>query len=538
MENKNTLIALTLMLVVWIAFSFIFPSRTPVPENNPSAVVKTSGDEKVQTPFASETAVVESVGQNTPVAATVVGEVREISVENDFFQAVFSSSGASLKSFVLKQFKQTKDADSGLVSLVSAGPERMKTLRLDGTENFRVSGQNNFAVDVESRSLVLAPGESRSLTFLFTDINGLEIKKTYTFNGDGYDFSLQVSARNRGLQVLRGNLVLNLVEPWDDSRKAGSGSFTGPVSLVGDKVKTEDVDDLAKEPKIYGSDLVFSGFETTYFLSALIPQGGDVEKVQIVKRGDVLENQFNTPYSSLNPGDEANFGFLAYFGPRDIDILNTVDPRLSEAVDFGFFGLIARPLTQVLKFFYSYVGNYGVAIILLTVIIKLLFWPLTQKSYQSMKSMQKLQPEMAKIREKFKNDKERLNREIMTLYKEKKVNPLGGCLPMVIQIPVFFALYKVLLHNIDLRHAPFFLWITDLSVKDPFYITPLIMGATMFIQQKMTPTTMDPKQAKLFMLMPVVFTFMFLNFPAGLVLYWLVNNLLTILQQYRINRPA
>jgi YidC/Oxa1 family membrane protein insertase len=155
-----------------------------------------------------------------------------------------------------------------------------------------------------------------------------------------------------------------------------------------------------------------------------------------------------------------------------------------------------------------------------------------------MKSMQKLQPEMTKIREKFKNDKERLNREIMTLYKEKKVNPLGGCLPMVIQIPVFFALYKVLLHNIDLRHAPFFLWITDLSVKDPFYITPLIMGATMFIQQKMTPTSMDPKQAKLFMLMPVVFTFMFLNFPAGLVLYWLVNNLLTILQQYRINRPA
>ncbi|ALC18305.1 protein translocase subunit YidC [Desulfuromonas soudanensis] len=538
MENKNTLIALTLMLVVWIAFSFIFPSRTPVPENNPSVVEKSSGDEKVQTPSAAESVVDQPVSQISPVAATVIDEVREITVENDFFTAVFSSSGASLKSFVLKQFKQTKEADSGLVSLVSAGPERTTTLRLEGTENFRVSGQNNYTVDIPGASLTLAPGESRSLTFSFTDVNGLELKKIFTFNGDGYDFSLQVNARNRGLQVLRGNLVLNLVEPWDDSRKGGSGSFTGPVSLVGDKIKTEDVDDLAKEAKIYGSDLIFSGFETTYFLSALIPQGDAVEKVQIAKRGDVLENQFNTPYTSLNPGDEVNFGFLAYYGPRDIDILNTVDPRLSQAVDFGFFGLIARPLTQVLKFFYTYVGNYGVAIILLTVIIKLLFWPLTQKSYQSMKSMQKLQPEMAKIREKFKNDKERLNREIMTLYKEKKVNPLGGCLPMVIQIPVFFALYKVLLHNIDLRHAPFFLWITDLSVKDPFYITPLIMGATMFIQQKMTPTSMDPKQAKLFMLMPVVFTFMFLNFPAGLVLYWLVNNLLTILQQYRINRPA
>jgi YidC/Oxa1 family membrane protein insertase len=538
MENKNTLIALTLMLVVWIAFSFIFPSRTPVPEKSSSAVVAPTVNEKAPLPFTPEDEVVQSVSQNSPVPATVVGEIREITVENDFFNAVFSSSGATLKSLVLKQFKQTKDADSGLVSLVSAGPERMTTLRLDGTENFRISGQNNYAVDLTGGSMTLAPGETHSLTFSFTDVNGLEIKKIYTFNGDGYDFSLQVNARNRGLQVLRGNLVLNLVEPWDDSRKGASGSFTGPVSLVGDKIKTEDVDDLSEEAKIYGSDLIFSGFETTYFLSALIPMADAVEKVQIVKKGDVLENQFNTPYTSLNPGDEVNFGFLAYYGPRDIDILNTVDPRLSKAVDFGFFGLIARPLTQVLKFFYTYVGNYGVAIILLTVIIKLLFWPLTQKSYQSMKSMQKLQPEMTKIREKFKNDKERLNREIMTLYKEKKVNPLGGCLPMVIQIPVFFALYKVLLHNIDLRHAPFFLWITDLSVKDPFYITPLIMGATMFIQQKMTPTSMDPKQAKLFMLMPVVFTFMFLNFPAGLVLYWLVNNLLTILQQYRINRPA
>jgi YidC/Oxa1 family membrane protein insertase len=153
-----------------------------------------------------------------------------------------------------------------------------------------------------------------------------------------------------------------------------------------------------------------------------------------------------------------------------------------------------------------------------------------------MKAMQKLQPEMAKIREKHKNDKERLNREIMELYKKNRVNPLGGCLPMLVQIPVFFALYQVLLNDIALRHAPFMLWINDLSAKDPYYVTPLIMGGTMFIQQKMTPSTMDPTQAKMFMLMPVVFTFMFLNFPSGLVIYWLVNNLLTILQQFFINR--
>jgi YidC/Oxa1 family membrane protein insertase len=220
----------------------------------------------------------------------------------------------------------------------------------------------------------------------------------------------------------------------------------------------------------------------------------------------------------------------------DLDILGAVDHQLAEVVDFGFFSPIAKPLLFVLKFFYGFLGNYGLAIILLTAIIKLLFWPLTQKSYTSMKSMQKLQPEMQKIRDKFKNDRERLNKEIMELYRKHRVNPLGGCLPMLVQIPVFFALYKVLMEAIEVRHAPFYFWIQDLSAKDPYYITPIIMGATMFIQQKMTPTTMDPTQAKLFMLMPVIFTFMFLNFPSGLVIYWLVNNLLTIGQQALINR--
>jgi YidC/Oxa1 family membrane protein insertase len=209
---------------------------------------------------------------------------------------------------------------------------------------------------------------------------------------------------------------------------------------------------------------------------------------------------------------------------------------LSDAVDFGFFGFLARPLLHVLKFFYGFLHNYGLAIILLTVIIKLIFWPLTQKSYTSMKGMQKLQPQMQKLREKYKNDKQRLNVELMNLYKEHRVNPLGGCLPMLVQIPVFFALYKTLLISIELRHAPFFLWIADLSAKDPYYVTPLLMGASMFVQQKLTPSTMDPMQAKLFLAMPIVFTVLFLNFPAGLVLYWLVNNLLTIGQQYLIYR--
>jgi YidC/Oxa1 family membrane protein insertase len=329
---------------------------------------------------------------------------------------------------------------------------------------------------------------------------------------------------------------LAMVQPWDDGMKGGQYETIGPVSLVDDTIHTDDIDDVVESPRIYGKETVWTGFQTKYFISAIVPLAGAVERVRIEKTNAAVENIIESPYLSIPVGGTGAFDFIAYFGPRDVEILGGVGHQLSRAIDFGFFSPIAKPLLHVLKFFYSFVGNYGISIIILTGIIKILFWPLTQKSYSSMKAMQKLQPEMQKIREKYKNDRERMNREIMEMYKSKRVNPLGGCLPMIVQIPVFFALYKVLMDSIELRHAPFALWIMDLSAKDPYYVTPLIMGASMFVQQKMTPTTMDPMQAKIFMIMPVVFTFMFLNFPSGLVIYWLVNNLLTILQQYFINR--
>jgi YidC/Oxa1 family membrane protein insertase len=317
--------------------------------------------------------------------------------------------------------------------------------------------------------------------------------------------------------------------------QSSSLDFVGPVTLVNDKLNSEKVKDLEKEIKTYQNP-VWTAFETKYFMAALVPLTPGENRVVVSKQGSMVLNSLETAATSLAPGESATFDYLAYFGPLDLDIVEQVDHRLDEAIDFGFFSPLALPLRHVLMFFYGYVGNFGVAIILLTVIIKLLFWPLTQKSYTSMKSMQKLQPEMQRLREKYKNDKERLNKEMMLMYKEKRVNPLGGCLPMLVQIPVFFALYKTLMVDIGLRHAPFAFWLTDLSAKDPYYITPLIMGVTMFIQQKMSPSSMDPTQAKIFMMMPVIFTFMFLNFPAGLVLYWLVNNLLTIFQQYLIQR--
>jgi YidC/Oxa1 family membrane protein insertase len=251
-----------------------------------------------------------------------------------------------------------------------------------------------------------------------------------------------------------------------------------------------------------------------------------------------------TPVEALSSGQETQLAYTLYFGPKDLDDLKALQVGLERTVSFGWFDILGKPLLATLKFFNRYVHNYGIAIIILTIIIRLLFFYPSHKSYISMKEMQKLQPKVAKIREKHKDNKEAMNKEVMGLYRTFKVNPLGGCLPMVMQLPVFVALYNVLGYAIELRHAPFIVtlpftnivWLMDLSAKDPLLITPIIMGATMVVQQRMTPSPGDPTQAKMMMFLPIVFTFMFLNFASGLVLYWMVNNVLSVVQQHYTNK--
>ena len=543
MENKNTIIALVLMLVVWIGFTVLFPpQRGPVSHTKASRqVADAQPQEHKATPEAPQRPG-EKVFAGQPLVklppASSLKE-RDITIENQLFTAVFTNSGARLKSLVLKKYHAKASPHSSLISVVKAGSEQLATLRTTGSGGIGLGADTLYSANTQQNMIRLGPGESRQLVFTTKTPSGVVIEKIYSLHGDRYDFGLQVKIVNQGQSAVQGRMEMALVHPWDKSMAGGRYDFNGPATMVGDKVHTEKVEDLAKKPVTYGSNAVWSAFETKYFMGAAVPLDGSAVETRVEKNDHTVQNLLRSPDLHLAKGQGTDLKYLFYFGPRDLDVLKTVDHHLSKIIDFGFFSILAYPLLDVLKFFYGYVGNYGVAIILLTVIIKILFWPLTQKSYSSMKAMQTLQPEMAKIRERYKNDKEKMNRKIMEMYKEQRVNPLGGCLPMLIQIPVFFALYEVLLNNIALRHAPFIFWLTDLSVKDPYYITPLIMGATMFVQQKMTPTAMDPTQAKLFMVMPVVFTFLFLNFPSGLVIYWLVNNLLTILQQYFINRkPA
>ena len=534
MENKNTIIALVLMLVVWVGFTLYSQTQVDQAPGSSESAISTENQAKAEISPSPEPKIQADVYPGTGKISKDV-KVREITVETDNFIAVFSNVGANLKSFQLKKYKETAKDGAGFINLV---PDPLQHTLTNAGEGFLFSGKDDlFQPNVEEDYFFIKPGEKKDLSFQFVNDHGVTLVKKYSLEGDGYHFSTQILVYNNSEKTVDGKISLALVNSFERLNESSSLSFVGPATLVNDDVDTIKKKAIEKTVE-YGDDIIWTAFEDEYFMSAIVPLDNALESLKIYRDGNSIFNQVKAPLQTLLPQTSISFDYLVYMGPRDPGILETVNYRLSEIIDFGIFDFIARPLLFVLNFFYSFVGNYGIAIILLTVVIKIVFWPLTQKSYSSMKAMQTLQPEMQKIREKFKNDKERLNREIMELYKTKRVNPLGGCLPMLIQIPVFFALYKVLLGNIDLRHAPFALWITDLSAKDPYYITPIIMGGTMFLQQKMTPSTMDPTQAKIFMVMPIVFTFLFLNFPSGLVIYWLVNNILTILQQYLINKSA
>ena len=531
MENKNTIIALVLMLLVWSGFTYFFPPQKAVVTQD----IKTAAAPVATEPKQSNTAAgtINSLTEFKNTKLPDVGNIKEktVTVENDKFIAVFSNKGASIVSFELKDYKKENSANSPLVSVVDKN-KNVPSLFFTGVDGLQFDKNCVYQFEDVDHIKVI---NDRSINFKGITENGSPFDIIYSFTPNSYKIKVAVVYKNVTSNPQNGYIAVALNTPWTKDMAGNRLEFVGPVSFAADEVHTDKVDDLEKEPKTYKKNVAWSGFETKYFLSAIIPSSAkQVTQVVVHKEGNNVVNTVTLAPQLVNSQSTCVYEFSLFYGPKEVNILTEFGSSLEKVVDFGFFKLIAQPLHLVLKFFYKYVGNYGIAIILLTIILKMIFWPLTQKSYVSMRAMQTIQPQMKKLREKYSSDKEMLNKKMMELYKEYRVNPLGGCLPMLVQIPVFFALYKVLLDTIELRHAPFAFWITDLSIKDPYYITPVVMGITMFIQQKLSPSTMDAMQAKLMLAMPVVFTFMFLNFPAGLVIYWLVNNLLTILQQYLI----
>ncbi len=523
--EKRAVLAIILSLFVLVGYQYMFAPEAPQVAEKPAPVQE--APEKAAKPAVEQPLLPEVVKAKKEARPTDNKELpgKDIHIETGDVKAVISTKGAYIKSWGLKKY--TDKVVGGVpMELVPPGQGQ---LRLAFEESgVQAPDTLSYAPDRESLN------GSGSVTLTATRPDGVKVIKTFTFSEEGYKAKVEISYENTTASLITESpaLTLSMLSKAEDRALL----YHELVYLSGKDVKRVYPDKFKDEK--FGSgqmDWVFLGDK--YFMTAIIPAKGGEREVYSKKISEELyEARLASRPLQIKPGKTGNEEYEIYFGPKDVDILKAAGSRLERAVDLGFFDLLAYPVLLSLKWMYGIIPNYGAVIILLTVIIKVVFWPLSQKSYKSMKEMQKLAPLMEQLREKYKDDKEKLNKEVIELYKRYKVNPVGGCLPMLLQAPVFFALYTVLNGAVELRHASFVLWITDLSMKDPYYVTPILMGATMFIQQKMTPSTADPTQQKVMMFMPIIFTFMFLNFSSGLVLYWLVNNVLSIGQQYYVNK--
>ncbi len=549
--EKRTIIAFVLSFLILILWAYLFnPKKDQVPKEK--EIVEKETPQEIHRPPQIQGPVHHEPSQMPEISTTKIApkaDEKEIEVDTPLYKAIFTNVGPTIRSFKLKKYFKTTDPDSPLIELISL-EKNMGNYLLINFEDPSKNQNENITYQVEQEAIRLGPESSpKDLVLSSKTSNGLSIKQNFRFFPDQYWIELWIEVVNQSGDPVKGAFRADL-KAIPPKHKASYYSYVGLALLLDDKLKQVKIK-KASEEKILNGQINWIAYENDFFISAVIPekQSEAIFKGRLLESG-LLHGTYLPPSISLMPSQQVSSQYTLYFGPRDLGILKEHGKNLDRAVNFGWTDIIARPLLYVLRFFYKYIHNYGVSIILLTILVKILFWPLTHKSYKSMKEMQKLQPIMAKMREKYKNDKQKLNKEMMGLYKTYKVNPMGGCLPMVIQIPVFFALFRILGSAIELRQSPFVLWINDLSAPDrlfslPFkipYMSPpygipvltLLMGASMFLQQKMTPTPGDPSQAKIMMFLPIIFTFMFINFPSGLVLYWFVNNILSIGQQYRI----
>jgi YidC/Oxa1 family membrane protein insertase len=464
-----------------------------------------------------------------------------MTVRTDTMVARISAEGGSITHLELTRHKATDDHSRNFV-LLDDGGKHLYNAQGGLTGKGLPNHKSRFELPAEELSL--ADGQDTlEVRLAATGSDGVAVTKVLTFKRGSYLLEQRYEITNQGGEPLRTNAYFQFQrdgEAAEGTQAMGVHTFTGPAFYTdADKFVKVNFDDIkdgdAKYPK--KADNGWVAMVQHYFVSALIPTQG-VEREYFARQ--VGNNLYTAgmilPVAEIAPGQSGTVSAQMYAGPQEQHNLKAIAPGLDLVVDYGWLTVIAAPLFWVLQWFHSLTGNWGWAIILVTVAIKLVFFPLSAASYKSMAKMRTLGPRLQRMKEQFGDDKVKMQQEMMKIYKTEKINPLGGCLPILVQIPVFIALYWVLLGSVEMRQAPWLGWITDLSVKDPYFILPIIMGVSMIIQMKLNPTPPDPMQAKIMMAMPIVFTFMFLWFPSGLVLYWVVNNVLSIAQQWKITR--
>lgn len=540
-ENKNLIFAIILCLLILIGWGPLAEYMgwvKPRPQIEPGTTTAT----QAQKPDITQQTPLDTV-PNLPVFTPAPG--KEIKVDTPLYEAVFYTGGGSLRSFILKKFRSGIRPDSPLVNMIDEKSAAFAPLGLV------INNQASWSVGQWS----IPAGEGMELIDLNNDnaqdsltivgqMDDLRITRQFAFDAKSYLFKEKISIVNTG-EKTRGTRIA-FTQALDSS--IASGGQYDAMRVAWDDNGTLEEESSNKTLDSTGvqaaGNIYWAGPMSTYFIAASMPDQSQGNIVKGRAAGSVFRVSLEGEEILLAPGSTREIEVSYWIGPKDRAEMSAVSEQLVKCINLGFFSGIGKCLLWLLEFFYKYVHNWGVAIILLTVLIKALFWPLTAKSYSSMEKMKQLNPIMQTLREKYKGDRDALNKEVMALYKTYKINPASGCVPILIQLPVFFGLYQALLSSLALRHASFItylpgtniIWLADLSAKDPLYITPIIMGLTMFLQQRMSPPPADPIQQKIMMFLPLIFTVLFINFPAGLVLYWLVNNILSILQQWLLIR--
>lgn len=539
-DSKNLILAIVLCLVILFGWGRLAEYMGWVQKPDPAAVAQQQ--EAVRQEAVKAEQHKEEAAKTATLPAFTPAPGRDLTVDSPLYEAVFYTGGGPLRSFKLKKFQTGLAPDSPLVNMVDERTAAVAPLGLViNSQPSWSTGQ--WSLDSGEQNLKLDAGQQGALRLVGV-VDNLRVVRELTFNADSYLIKEKIRLINAGDQPRSVRVSYTVAS--DASNAAGGRYDSMRVAWDNDGSLSEESSGKTLEStgvqatgKIY-----WAGAMSTYFLSAVLPGETNNVTVKGLLQKTVYRTAVEEPENLLAPGQEKELTVSYWLGPKDRTQLMAVSDQLAKSIDLGMFSIIAKGLLWLLEFFHKYVHNWGVAIILLTIVIKAVFWPLTAKSYASMEKMKKLQPMMAAIREKYKDNKELMNKEVMALYKTYGVNPASGCVPILIQLPVFFGLYQALLTSIELRHAPFImylpftdkLWLADLSAKDPYYITPIIMGLTMFLQQRMSPPATDPTQQKIMMFLPLIFTVLFLGFPSGLVIYWLVNNILSIFQQWLMMR--
>jgi len=570
--DRNLVLAIVLSIVIIVVFQYFFQSFSPAPakkapsttegqkETRPAPTQEAREDTQPRPGELPAPTVTEDAKSSKPVesADEQVKDVR-VTVDSLKYRAVISSIGGRLVSFELKDYKETLGGKA-LVNLFppnvpdTSGPSIIFTER---EERFNDSALRYRYDSSDTTLKLLEKGAKKSLTFSARIKGGIVIEKTYTFAADSYSVGFSFALTNTSKEP-RNYLITFPWKKYFDRNSGDRFAWDSAEILLNGDLKDYYFDKIKGDEEPSGR-VEWAGLGSVYFFKALVFEKTPAAKVTLFKpsQDGVAEIKIRYGAMDIRPGQRVGADLSLYLGPKERQALTDAGHDLSKALFYSYYTVLEVMAEYLMKFLrfcnsgFTAFGlkipgthNYGLDIILLTIVIKILFVPFTHWSMKSMKKMQDLQPEIAKLKEKYKDDKQAMNKATMELFQQYKVSPLSGCWPMLVQMPIFIALYQALSYAIELRQAPFvcipsiFLCINDLSAPDPFYVTPILMGGTMVLQQWMTPSAGDPMQKKMMLIMPVVFTYMFLSFPSGLVLYWLVSNVLGIGQQILTNRMA